>query len=211
MSEFLESLAEEGMVEVKLPSGAPYYVHDSEVDYLQDRAARYLKDNKFTNVSDDQDLDRLLVEELLVHRYGTFLSLGKDYWGDAIDDKELAATVKSLSSEIRLLKKSMGLDKPTRDKERGEDSVQAWLAAVKDRARHFGYMRNEQFYKAIDLFHQLKAKITLHDNCDKVEKVEFEMQAEDVLRWLREVAIPEFDSIDEKFRKEQQQMWIKKQ
>jgi hypothetical protein len=198
----------EGMVPVELPSGAIFHVHDLEAEYFKKRAEKYLSDNDFQNMSDFQDVDRLLILELLCMRWGMWVSMQRDYWGEGVDENALQKSLKEHSSEIRQLKKSLGLDRESREKVRGENSVDTYLARLRERALHFGYMRNKQSAASIELFMDLDALITLHDNCDERERIELGVQTEDVLRWIRDTAIPRFRAIDEEFRKEQT-TWIR--
>lgn len=200
----------EGMVPVVLPSGATFLVHQQEQQYFKQRASKYLSDNDFHNVSDYMDVDRLLIAELLCHRWGLWISTQRDYWGEPVDENSLQKSLKEHSAEIRQLKKALGLDRETREKIRGEDSVDNYLAQIRQRALHFGYMRNEQAAKAIELFMDLDALITLHKNCDEKEKIELGVQVDDVMRWIEDEAIPRFRKVDEEFRKGQK-TWIREQ
>jgi len=200
----------EELRDVTLPSGAPFKVYPREVSYVRDRVRRYLKDNVFTNVSDLQDVDRLISLELLVWRYTLWVSQQKDYWGEPIDEPGYARMVKEISGELRQLKATLGLDKLTRDKQRGDDSVAAYLQDLAVRAREFGIMRNEQAAKAIELFKTLQYKLNLHDNCTERERLENEITSDHILEWLRSSAIPEFEAIDAAFRENVQKMWIRK-
>lgn len=203
--------ADEGFP-VQLPSGATWYVlTQDESDYLVDRVHRYLTDNRFTNVSDVQDIDRMVMFELLVHRWTLWLSKGVDYYNDEVNSRELADRVNAYSTEIRQLKKGLGVDKVARDRARGDDSVVAYLEQLKVRAGEFGIMRNEQFSKVIELFHQLKALIIYNANTDELEKREQHITDEDLLDWIKNVAIPEFDAIDATFRDEKQKLWVRSQ
>lgn len=197
------------MVEVIMPSGAPFPVHSEEVDYIVDRASRYLSENHFTNISDIQDVDRMLIMELICFRWGTWISRQKDYWGDAVDMDQLQQSLKSHSTELRQLKKQLGIDKLARDRAKGEDSVPAYLNNLLRRAKEFGVNRQKQLGKALELFQELQALVTLHDNCDEIERQENHVQTEDIMTWLKEVAFPEFNAIDEYFRTHQQQTWIR--
>ncbi len=197
----------EDMVPVELPSGAKLLVHEQEEEYFNKRAEKYLSQNEFQNIADFQDVDRLLVLELLCHRWSGWIFTQRDYWGEGVDENSLQKSLKEHSGEIRLLKKALGLDRETREKVRGEHSAENYVARLRQRAKAFGIMRNNQAAKAIELFQQLNALITLHDNCDEKEKVEQGCQIDDIVRWIREKAIPEFESIDEEFRKEQK-TWI---
>lgn len=211
MDDPIEQLHDEDMASVVLPSGAEFAVHESEVDYTVERCQRYQTDNQFNNISDMQDLDRLIMAELIVYRYSRWISLQKDYWGDAVDEKALNSSMKSLSQEVRLLKQSLSLDKKTRDLQRGEDSVAAYLAALRERAKAFGYTREKQLDKALELFNELKGRVTFWENADEIEQVELNTRAVDVLRWIKEEVVPQYDEIDAYFRENDQRYWISKQ
>lgn len=196
-------------IDVTGPSGSNFRVlNQAEYDYFTDVSARYLKDNHFTNITDLQDLDRVVQMELMCWRWNQWLSAEKDYFGDQIDPEKLQKAINEFAKEIRLTKKSMGIDKNTRDKDKGE-SVADFIDKLRIRAKEFGVMRNEQAVKAISLFMELRALITLHDNCDEVERKENHVQMSDVLDWLRNVAFPEFDEIDAKFRETTQKYYIR--
>jgi hypothetical protein len=198
----------EGMVRVALPSGAKFQVHDSEFQYFTERSSKYLSDNDFQNISDYQDVDRLLILELLSYRNGIWISQLRDYWGDPIDDDKLQKTLSTHSAEIRQLKKSLGLDRETREKVRGEDSVENYLARLRQRAKHFGYKRNKESAMAIELWKELEAFVTLYKNCDERERIEQQCTLDHLFEWLDETAFPRFNEIDEKFR-EEQTTWIR--
>lgn len=197
------------MVQVRLPSGATFPVHLEEVDYIIDRARRYLAENHFSNVSDLQDVDRMLIMELICFRWGTWISRQKDYWGDAVDLDQLQQSLKAHSVELRQLKKQLGIDKLARDKSKGEDSVPAYLNNLLARAKEFGVHRDNQSAKALELFNQLKALVTWHRNADEIERAELHIQLTDILDWIETIAIPEYDRLDEHFRKSSQRMWVR--
>lgn len=197
---------------VELPSGAAFYVlTQGEMLYLQERVSRYQSDNHFLNISDRQDLDRLVTFELLVYRWSLFLSRGEDYYGDEVETRALSSQVESYAQEIRLLKRNLAIDKPSRDKARGDDSVVAYITKLRDRAREFGVMRNSQFDRALVLFQQLDALLGMHDRSDEIERRENHVTEGDVFAWIREVALPEFRQIDADFRESAQKYWIRAQ
>lgn len=194
---------------VALPSGATFPVHEEEVEYFTERAGLYLSQNHFPNISDLQDVDRMLILELMVYRWGTWLSRQRDWWGEAIDPNETQKSLKEYSTELRQLKKLLGIDKAARDKQKGDDSVAAYIQNLLLRAKEFGLMRERQLDKALELFQQMRALLTLHDNCNEAERREMHVTVEDVLEWLREVALPEFQDVDDYFRQNSQRMWIR--
>lgn len=200
------------VLSVRLPSGAGFVVlTQDEKRYLEERERRYLADNHFSNVSDYQDIDKLITFEMFLHRWSLWLSRGIDYYGAEVDDRTLAQQCNTYATEIRLLKKSLGVDKPSRDKQRGDDSVPSYLASLRERAREFGVMRNTQFDKVMELFMQLKALIGFYDRADSIERKENSLNQEDIFEWIREVAVPEFETIDKDFRESSQRFWVRKQ
>lgn len=210
MSTMDEMNKQDNLSIVMLTSGSKFYVHDSEVSYFNDRVKKYQSDNHFTNISDLQDLDRLIVAELLVWRWGMWVSQKRDYWGEAVDENSLQKAIKEHSAELRMLKKSLGIDKETRDKLRGEGSFEEYMSQLRFRAKEFGYKRDFEHAKTIELMQQLKSIVLLYANCDADERREQHCTAEDIIDWINEKAIPEFDEIDIEFRKTQK-MWIQKQ
>lgn len=200
---------QEETVDVGLPSGGTFEVYPQEVKHFRDRAKRYLKDNKFVNIADLQDVDRMVILELLVWRYGNWISRQKNYWGEAVDEQSMSKTVKDLSAELRSIKAALGIDKVSRDKQRGEDSFTAWLDRTKQRALEFKVVREQQLGKSLELFNELKALVTLCENTTPDEQREMRCSRDHVWEWIRDRAIPEYDAIDAYFRKNKQAYWIR--
>lgn len=196
-------------IEVITPSGATYTVQtQAEHDYFVDVSAKYLSDNHFTNITDLQDLDRVVQMELMCYRWNLWLSAERDYFGGQIDPEKVQKAVNEFAKEIRLTKKSMGVDKMSRDKDKGE-SIADYVDKLRIRAKEFGVVRNTQAAKAISLFMELKSLMTLYDNCNEVERKENHVEMSDILDWLRNVAFSEFDEIDKTFRETSQRYYIR--
>ena len=99
------------------PSGAKVELQSpDEVDWYESHRDDYLAHNKFPNVSDLLDLDRLLTLEVMVYRWGLHLSRGLDYLYALVDARELQRNLREYSQEVRLLKQNMGIDKVSRDR-----------------------------------------------------------------------------------------------
>ncbi len=210
MSQGFDIQVEDG-IPVLLPSGATFLVlTESEQQYVDERVSRYLTDNHFTNVSDFQDIDKMVTFELFMHRWSLWMSKGRNYFNDDIDEQKLSRQINEYSTELRQLKKNLGIDKVNRDRQRGDDSSAAYLDSLRVRAKEFGIMRNQMSAKSIELFQQLKSQIIFYDNADEIERRENSLTMDDIFEWIRESAIPEFDEIDKVFRKEKQSMWIRK-
>lgn len=200
---------------VILPSGAPLPVlTDEEQAYLSERVARYGDDNAYVNISDLQDIDRVLTMELMCHRWGTYLAQGKDYWGGRIDQAVHIRDLEKWNLRISAMKKVLGLDKPARDRQRGEGSIAHYWSSLLERAKYFGIMRNKQATKAVELFMQLLGMVTAYKNYDEEERREMRNTAEDVMEWADTVARPEIEEIDRSFRQDgpnAQRYWIRHQ
>lgn len=206
-----EVVTEEG-IPVTMPSGAVFLVvTQSEQRYLEDRVERYLADNHFVNVSDLQDVDRMLIMEVLCFRWGLWISRGRDYFDEPVDDKSLSRSLNDYSGELRQLKKILGIDKAARDRTKGDDSVPVFIENLLRRAKEFGVMRNRQCDKVLELSQELQALVTLHDNSDEIERREMHVTVDDIFDWIRTVYVPEFNAIDDDFRKSTQKYWIKQQ
>jgi len=193
------------------PAGGHFIVMTGgEEKLFNDLSSRYTSDNIFQNVSDLQDLERIIHMEVLHLRYSTWISTESDYYGDAIDAKQLASIIKDFSMELRQLKKAVGIDKPSRQRESGE-TLSDYIEQLKKRAGAYGVKRQNQLTVALTLFNELSAKITLHDNCTEQERKDLSAKPEDILAWIRDTAIPEYEEIDAWFIEHQQKTWIQDQ
>ena len=193
---------------VDTPSGATLNLMAIEEQaYYAQRKTQYLTHNHFTNVSDLQDVDRLLTLEVMVYRWSVWLTRGFDYVMSRVDEHALKTNIKEYSTEIRLLKQSLGLDKVTRERDKGE-SVGDYLENLKRRARQFGIHRNNQYEVSVTMMARLKTMVNTLDRCDAEEREELDLSEESILEFIREQIIAPFDQIDEDFRKEQK-VWIK--
>ena len=193
------------------PAGGRFTVMTKgEEKLFNELAKKYTDHNSFVNISDQQDLERIIYLEVLSLRYANWLSTETDYEGELIDPKLISAIMKDFSGELRQLKKSVGIDKPSRQRENSE-SVSDFIEQLKVRAKEFGIMREEQLTVALTLFNELKARVTLMDNCNQKERDEQKCNPEDIFRWLREEAFPEYDEVDEYFINNAQRFWIRQQ
>jgi len=147
------------------PAGGVFVVLTTdEQEYFENLCDRYTRDYAFQNVSDLADLERVIQNEVLSQRFNRFLGTGFDYWGDPVSTKEFTDAVKGLSLELRGLKKALGIDRISR-KHDSSESVSDYVTKLLERAREFSVMRNEQTTKVLTVFMELRALVTLHDNC----------------------------------------------
>jgi hypothetical protein len=194
-------------VDVTTPSGATIKVmNQSEADYYDQVHKRYLTDNKFKNVSDILELDRILVMELMCYRWGIWILAEEDYYGRKINPTEVQKSIETYSREIRGIKKDLGIDKSTRDKDKG-DSIAEYIQMLGIRAKEFGISRNEQAAKAIELLMEARALITLYENSSDSERKEFGANLQNLVDWFKG-RFEEFEEIDKALRKNQA-TWIR--
>lgn len=193
---------------VSTPSGSDLHLQtQEEADWYESRRDRYMKDNIFTNVSDLQDLDRLLMLEVLSYRWGLWMAQGFDYVYARVDEGQLKNNIKEYSVEIRLLKQSLGIDKSTRDKDKGE-SLADYTTNLLRRAKEFGYHRNDQYELAVTKFYELRTMVATFDRCDVEERSLLDLSHESIFEWIRTNVIKDWDEMSAAFRANQS-MWIR--
>lgn len=180
---------------------------EDEKEWFESNLRKYQTEYAFENVADLQDLDRLLGLELLSYRWTGYLIQGVDRAGKKVVEKDVRIGKEKIDGEIRLLKAAMGMDRKNRMTAEVE-SVPDYLKNLLRRAHEFGVHRDHQIAKAIDLLMELKKLVGLQLRVDEEEALMLGVSDRAILQWIREVAIPEFDLIDEQFRKNQR-LWIK--
>ena len=181
-------------------------LNKEEQSFFKDSLKLYMDQYSFENVSDLQDLDRVLGMELLSWRYSQWLMSGLDYDGLVFDEKAVKTHKKDLDVEIRLTKKHMGMDRKGRIADEAE-SVADYLTKLLRRAKEFGVHRDHQIAKSMDLMSELKKLMGLHRRTDEEEAHYLEVTTDDIMVWIRDVMIPEYDALDDAFRKNQR-LWI---
>ncbi len=194
-------------IDVISPSGNSFSVlNQAEADFYDQRSQRYQADNSFSNVSDLAELDRILMMELMCHRWSQWIIMETDYNGAMIDPSAIQKYIEVYSKEIRGCKRDLGMDKSSRDKD-NESSVADYLQNLRLRAHEFGVHRNNQVIAAITFLKELQGKMTLSENSTEAERREFESNRDQVWEWcMRE--FEKFDEIDEAFSKEQR-AWVR--
>jgi hypothetical protein len=192
-------------ISVKTPSGAEVsLLTEDEARFYNQIAEQYQEHNKFNNISDLLELDRVLNLEVLCFRQSTWALLESDYDGKPVM-KDLQKNIKELSREIRDIKSGLGIDKKTRDMGKGDTIAEKW-ENLKRRALEFGYMRNEQLIRSHTNWKELEAMVTAYKNSTDPERTQFNLHLDDILAWL-EIKFEEFDEIDEALKKSQA-IWV---
>lgn len=201
---FTEAVKE---VEVMSPSGTQTSVlTEREASFYNTMSRRYQEDNSFKNISDLSELDRILIMELMSFRWSQWILLETDYDGRKVDPANLQNYIEKYSKEIRGIKKDLGMDKSSRNKDK-ESSIADYIQNLQRRAKEFGVTRNEQAVKAITILKELEGLVTLHFNSTESERKEFKCTAADIMEHIQ-VRAREFDEIDEALRAEQK-YWIR--
>jgi hypothetical protein len=192
---------------VTSPTGSELNLQtEQEANWYEAQRDKYLADNRFTNVSDMEDLSRLLMLEIMVHRWSIWLTQGFDYLAARINETELKNAIKEYSVEVRLVKASLGIDRVTREKDKGE-SVGDYIAMLLSRAKEFGVHRDQQYDKSVTFLWELISMVQTHDRCDDEERRELDLTTDSIVDWVRKVVIPEWDDINNAFRANQK-IWI---
>lgn len=193
---------------VLTPTGSELHLQTKEeAEWYESRRDRYLRDNMFPNVSDLQDLDRLMMLEALIYRWGLWMAQGFDYLYSRVDENQLKNAIKDYSVEARLIKQSLGIDKATRDKEKGE-SISDYTDKLLQRAKLFGYHRNKQYELAVTKIYELRSMVSTMDRCDEEERRLLDLSDASIIEWIRTKLIPDWDELSASFRKTQA-IWIK--
>lgn len=198
-----------GEVEIALPSGLPFHAAPHEAEFIAGLSRRYTTEFAFQSSSDLQDLDRVVIFEMLVQRWGRWMSRRMDDDGVPIDEKTVGERIGSTSTELRQLKKLLGIDKVAREKAKGEGSVPHYLANLLERAKAFGVAREKQLDKGLELANQLSSLVLLHRNCNEDERRSLHVTQADLIEWIETVFVPEFEAVDAHFRTHDQKFWVR--
>ncbi len=192
-------LAAGGVVEVQ---------SEAEQQWFNTARERYQAENKFTDITDLQDLDRLLQAELLLWRWNQWMSSGYDYLDHQIDDRSLSVKIKNTNETVTRLKDQMGLSRKARDSV-GTSVTDKWNE-LKRRAKLFGHHRENQLRVALVLMNDLSWIVGTYDRSDEEErkKIGFPDEAQ-IVAWVRETMLPEFHEVDAYFIENEQKAWTK--
>lgn len=197
-----------GLVVVEGSSGTQFHlINMDEGKWFELSLERYMEQYHFENIADLQDLDRLLGLEALSYRYSNWLLREADYDGNPFDEKAIREHKDKVDKEVRAIKVHMGIGRKTRV-ESEQQSVADYLSDLLGRANEFGVHRDEQNAKILDLFMELKKLVGLFARTDEEERKQLGVSLEDIFVWITDIAIPEFDKLDDHFRVNQR-TWIK--
>lgn len=183
---------------------------EDEAAWFNEARDTYLAQTRFTEHTDKQDLDRLLVHELMIYRWTHWIAAGMDYDDNLVDENALQRNIKLYSDQITRIKESMGLTKKARDDKSDKQSLGDYIVNLKARAKEFGIHREEQLDKALELLNELFTVVGAFSRSDEEEREKLGFSSEkEIVDWIRDVAEPEYRAIDEYFRKNQQRYWVK--
>ena len=189
-------------------SGTEYIVLiPEEAVWFRSALDKYQEQYSFDNIADLQDLDRLLAMELLSYRYSAWMIRETDYEGNQYDDKVVRKDKIDIDKNIISVKAHLGIGRKNRV-ESEQESTADYISNLLQRAGEFGVHRDAQNAKILNLFMDLKTLIGLHDRSDDEERTHNHVHQEDIIEWIRKVAIPEFAELDDHFRVNQR-IWQK--
>ncbi len=195
--------------EVTLCSGMSIEVMtEKEKEWFDQTQAKYLDENKFTDRTDLQDVDRLLALELQMFRWTTYIGIGRDYNGIRIDEDLVRKQIKEVADSIGKVKTTLGLDKAARNKALNEGNFHDWFTDATRRAKHFGVHRQNQLNKALALFSSISATVGAFTRSNEEERIKLGFRDEAaIITWLRESVIPEYEELDAYFLEHEQKIW----
>lgn len=197
------------LFDVELCSGETIRVQtEVEQRWFIETKLKYLDETKFTETTDLQDMDRLLILELAIFRWTQHLAAGYDYHDNLVDEDLLRKQIKEQSDVITKLKAALALDKKSRDAVLNEGNFHAWFMDVKRRAKLFGIHREKQLNEALSLINELSGIIGAFDRGDTEERRKLGVQTEvEIVAWVRDDMLPRFREVDEHFINNEQKMW----
>lgn len=187
-------------------------IHQREKDFYEQARDRYLDEYQWTAANDIRQIDRLLLLEVQQFRIQWFLTSGMDYQGndfDAREESDLRKAQKELGAQIAEIQRDLGVTKSQREKQQA-DSVGAYIADLKVRAKEHGVRREKELGRAIELMHELFATVGAFKRSNEAERRKLGIEnADQLLDWIQEYVEVEFKAVDEYFRQHQQRFWIR--
>lgn len=187
-------------------------LHTREQQFYEQARDKYLDEFSFTVASDLRALDRLLLLETQMYRNQWYLAAGMDYDAVDLDPKDeiaLQRNVKEIVAQISEIQNALGLTKAQRDKD-SHESVGAYLVQLKLRAKEHGVRREKELGKALELTHELFALCGAYQRANEHERKKMGFDSGDnIIEWVMSYMAPEFKSIDEHFRTNQQKFWVR--
>lgn len=195
--------------EVQLCSGMTVEVMTAkEKEWFDKTRDAYLSENKYTESTDLQDVDRLLTLELQLFRWTLYIASGRDYDRIRIDEDLVRKQIKEVADSITKVKNSLGLDKAARDKSLNEGNFHDWFTDATRRAKAFGVHRQKQLNQALALFNEISATVGAFTRSNEEERIKLGFRDEvKIVDWIREDVLPRYHEVDEYFATHEQSIW----
>ncbi len=200
---------DDGTIYVQGLSGGVYPVlNEDERGWWERVQQQYEEQYDFNNISDRTDLDSEMALELVKYRYDIWRTKGFDYEGLSVEHMDIDKKINELNKEIRLQKKSMGIDKASRNRDK-QTSVAEYIENLRQRANEFGVHRNQQAVAAITIMNEVIAIMTYSDNCNEDEQKILGTSRDESWEQIRDEIIPRFTQIDNEFKLGHQKYWMR--
>lgn len=181
-----------------------------EKEWFEKTRDSYLEENKFSESTDLQDVDRLLILELQLFRWTMYIAAGRDYDGIRVDEDLVRKQIKEVADSITKVKNSLGLDKAARDKALNEGNFHEWFTDATRRAKAFGVHRQNQLNQALALFNEISATVGAFYRSNEEERVKLGYKTEAaIVEWIRDDVLPRYHEVDEFFVNNEQSMWAR--
>lgn len=181
---------------------------EAEGRWYQKTRGDYEEQLRFTETTDLRDLDRVLLIELMLFRWGNWLAAGADYDGFEVDEDKLRMQLRQFNDQLTKVKDSMGLSKRVRDAATAEGNFSTFLSDLKMRAREFGLHRQNQVQYVLAGMNDVSSVIGVFRRSDKEEREKLGFPDEaSIVAWIERDILPKFHELDEYFRHNTQRMW----
>ena len=182
-----------------------------EARFYLDAQTKYMSENQFSIASDLREVDRLVFYETLIYRWQSALASGYDNQNNlltAVDEKDLHKKLSDTSQLVAQIQRNLRLTFDTRSEQ--ANSVGEYLQDLKIRAKQHGVRREKQLGRALELCHELFSIAGAYQRSNESERRRLGFEsADDVVAWVMDVMKPQFDEVDEHFRRTQQRFWVR--
>jgi hypothetical protein len=202
---------------VEMPGGGGYLHLQSneECDRFNTLSQQYQQQYSLRKVNDLTNLSTLLVQHVNLYRAQQAMT-GRQ---PAVDDDGLPTgkyemrqlkpaeirafqgQITDASKEIRTIETTMGVDRKSRDAQ-GDESVQAWLTAMKAKAVRYGLHVSTRVKKYEEFAMELRWRIRLEQNGDAEDKHYEQCSPEEIVKWAR-VELEKLEKVDRDFANEE--------
>lgn len=207
---------------VEMPGGGGYLHLQSneECDRFNTLAEQYQQQYSLRKVNDLTNLSTLLVQQINLYRAQQAMTGRQPEMDDdgiptgryemrQLKPAEIRAfqgQITDASKEIRTIEQTMGIDKKSRDAA-GDESVQAWLTAMKAKAVRYGLHVSKRVKAYEEFAMEMRWRVRLEQNGDAEDKHYEQCTPEEIVKWARG-ELEKLEKVDVEFAKEESKLVV---